>query len=166
MDSLQTITHLRFPSPTLDVAAIYFHLAGSANFSPAGVYTRTFDRPNLAFTVGHEAMHLLVNPVTGTDWRKNPAAPRAIALAQQHGLRANDLEEMLSLLMQVKLPQACGLTAESRRTSDAFKADSMRYRVLVAFEGDWSAYRDDNGRRWPTIIDYFLDRATAELRRH
>ena len=162
MDSLQVIERLRFPSNSLDVAAIYFHLAGSNNYSPLGVYTRTFDRPNLAFTIGHEATHLMVNPINGTNWRTYPAARRAIALAAAAGLSADDLEEMLPVLMQVKLPQACGLTPQTRRISETFKSDSVRYRVLKALEDSWPQYRTDRAT-WPTVIDYFLDRSILAL---
>src|SRR5262249_18124420 len=43
IDSLESLTGLSFPSDSLDVGAILMHLSGSGNYSPAGVYTRTFD---------------------------------------------------------------------------------------------------------------------------
>jgi hypothetical protein len=162
MDSLQVLTRLVFPSPTIDVGAVYMHFSGSGNYTPMGVYSRTFDKPNLAFTLGHEAMHLLVNPMTGHDWRKYSAAARTLRLARAVGLKTDDLDELLALFMQVKLPQACGTTSASRRISDAFRSDSVRYKVLVSLEDGWSEYRA-NPSRWPTIIDYFLDRSTAAL---
>ncbi len=162
MDSLQVMERLRFPSDSLVVAAIFFHLAGSNNYSPMGVYSRLFDRPNLGVVLGHEATHLMVNPVNGTDWQKHPRAPKAIALASAAGLTAGDLEEMLPMLMQVKLAQACGLTPQTRRISDSFKSDSVRHRILVALEDAWPQYRTDRAK-WPTVIDYFLDRSTLAL---
>lgn len=164
MDSLQALTRLSFPSTTLDVAAIYMHFSGSGNYTPMGVYSRTFDRANLSFTIGHEAMHLIVNPLTGHNWRVYPAARRTIALADSAHLSASDLDELLALLMQVKLPQVCGLTDPNRRISDAFRADSAKYRVLRALEDDWPTYRSDV-RRWPTIIDYFLETTAVSLSR-
>jgi hypothetical protein len=165
MDSLQVLTRLSFPSPTLDVASIYMHFSGSGNYTPMGVYSRTFDKPNLAFTLGHEAMHLLVNPMTAHDWRKYPAAARTVALGRAAGLNTDDLDELLALFMQVKLPQACGTTSASRRISDAFRADSVRHKVLVILEDNWSEYRLSR-QRWPTIIDYFLERSAEALSAH
>lgn len=162
MDSLQVLTRLVFPSSTLDVASIYMHFSGSGNYTPMGVYSRTFEKPNLAFTLGHEAMHLLVNPMTGHDWRKYPAAARLLAAGRAVGLNTDDLDELLALFMQVKLPQACGTTSPSRRISDAFRADSVRHRVLLALEDSWPEYRL-SPQRWPTIIDYFLEQSAKAL---
>jgi hypothetical protein len=162
MDSLQALTRLTFPSPTLDVGAIALHFSGSGNYTPMGVYSRTFERPSLAFTLGHEATHLLVNPLTGHDWRVHPLAARAIARARAAGLSADDLDELLALLMQVKLPQACGTTPRDRRISDAFAKDSARYPVLRALEDGWPTYRA-NPRRWPTVVEYFLETTDAAL---
>ena len=162
MDSLQVLTRLVFPSPTLDVASIYMHFSGSGNYSPMGVYSRTFEKPNLAFTLGHEAMHLLVNRMTGHDWREYPAGARTLAIARAAGLNSDDLDELLALFMQVKLPQACGFTPATRRISDAFRSDSVRHKVLATLEDSWSDYRISR-QRWPTIIDYFLERSAEAL---
>ena len=165
MDSLQVLTRLVFPSPILDVGSIYMHFSGSGNYTPMGVYSRTFDKPNLAFTLGHEAMHLLVNPMTGHDWRKYPAAARTVGIARVAGLNMDDLDELLALFMQVELPQACATTSASRRISDAFGSDSARHAVLVSLEDGWSEYRISH-QKWPTIIDYFLDRSAEALSLH
>ena len=61
LERLRELERVRFPFEALDVGAIAFHFSGSGNYSPPGVYTRLFDNPNLAFTLGHEATHLLVN---------------------------------------------------------------------------------------------------------
>jgi hypothetical protein len=156
------LARLTFPSRTLDVGAIYMHFSGSGNYTPMGVYSRTFDRANLGFTLGHEAMHLLVNPLTGHNWRTYPAAARTTASANSAHLSVEDLDELLALLMQVKLPQACGFTPPSRRISDAFTTDSVRFRVLRALEDNWEDYRSD-ALRWPTIIEYFLEIANRAL---
>ena len=162
MDSLQALARLPFPSGSLDVGAIDLHFSGSGNYTPMGVYTRTFDHPSLAFTLGHEATHLLVNPLTGHDWRRAPSAADLTAAAAARGLTVDDLDELLALFMQVALPQACGVVPSTRRISDAFAADTVRHAVLLSPEDDWQQYQGDP-RRWPTLIEYFIDRSLAAL---
>src|SRR5580658_8098079 len=127
---LQEMERLSFPFSKLDVGAIALHLSGSGNTDPAGVYTGLFKKPNLAWVIGHEATHLMVDQYAGHNWHANPLADQAIALVKQHGGVATDIEESLALFMQVKVPQACGYTEASRRMSDKFPANTPTGAIL------------------------------------
>ncbi|RKI05321.1 hypothetical protein [Corallococcus sp. AB038B] len=164
MERLQTLTRLRFPSDSLDVASLLFHPSGSANYSPPGVYSSTFPIPNLPWTLGHEATHLLVDVHVGANWQRFPSAPEAIQRAEAAGLKAGDLEEALSLLMQVKLAQACGTKPLDYRISARFEAGDPKRTLLEALEQDWEAYLG-SPHRWPTVVDYLVSQALAVLPR-
>jgi len=117
LERLQELERVRFPFPSLDVGAIAFHFSGSNNTSPTGVYTRLFDKPNLAFTLGHEATHLIVNKYVGYNWTRHPRAAEAIDAVKKLGGNDFDIEESLCLFMQVTLPQECGDTSKAARVS-------------------------------------------------
>ena len=155
LDRLQELERIRFPFPSLDVGAIAFHFSGSGNYSPAGVYTRLFDKPNLAFTLGHEATHLLVNKYAGYDWTAHPRAAAAIQRVKELGGREEDIEESLCLFMQVVLPQDCGYTSRSARVSDQLKDAPLKRKICRALEQGWTDYLN-NPTKYPTIVDYLL----------
>lgn len=155
MDKLQELERLPFPFSKLDVAAIALHLAGSGNTYPAGVYTGLSKKPNLAWAIGHEATHLMVDRYAGHNWTAYPLANHAIELVKQNGGAASDIEESLSLFMQVKLSQTCGYTASSRRMSDNFPADEPTGAILRALESGWDDYQADPSE---DIIDFMIHR--------
>jgi hypothetical protein len=159
LDKLQELERLAFPFPTLDVASIALHLSGSGNTYPPAVYTVLFKKPNLAWVIGHEATHLMVNQYAGHKWRSYPQADQAIALVTQHGGRAGAIEESLSLFMQVKLSQACGYTEATRHMSDKYPADTTNPAdaatgaILRSFERGWPEYQANHNQ---DIIEYML----------
>jgi len=163
MARLQALTRLRFPGTSLDVASIMFHPAGSANYTPLSIYSTTFEHPNLPWTLGHEATHLLVDAHVGANWRQYPAAAKVIARARAAGLDADDIEESLSLLMQVKLSQACGTKPQDYRLSDKFDSKDPKRALVASLEDGWDAYQIDP-LRWPNVIDYLLDRTLVALK--
>jgi hypothetical protein len=168
LEKLQELERLSFPFSTLDVGAIALHLGGSGNTYPPGVYTSTspslFKKPNLASAIGHEATHLMVNQYAGHMWRSYPQADRAIELVTQHGGHANDIEESLSLFMQVKLSQACGYTEATKRMSDKYPADTTNPAdattgaILRSFELGWPEYQANHHQ---DIIEYMLQQTIA-----
>jgi hypothetical protein len=158
LNKLQELERLSFPFSNLDVAAMALHLSGSGNTYPAGVYTSLFKKPNLAWVLGHEATHLMVDQYAGHNWRANPLADRAIELAKQHGGGANEIEESLALFMQVKVSQACGYTETSRRMSDKYPANAPKGAILRSLESGWDDYRAHHAQ---DIIDYLLRRTIA-----
>lgn len=164
LDKLQELERLAFPYSTLDVAAIALHLGGSGNTYPVGVYSSLFKKPDLAWFIGHEATHLMVNQYAGHKWRSYPQADQAIALVTQHGERANDIEESLALFMQVTLSQACGYTDATRRMSDRYRADTTnpadaaKVAMLRSFKLGWPEYQANHSQ---DIIEYMLQRTIA-----
>jgi len=158
LDKLQELERLSFPFPTLDVASIALHLSGSGNTYPPGVYTGIFKKPNLAWVIGHEATHLMVDQYAGHKWRSYPQADQAIALVTQHEGGANDIEESLALFMQVKLSQACGYTDATRRMSDNFPAGTATAAILRSFELGWPEYQANHNQ---DIIEYMLQQTIA-----
>jgi hypothetical protein len=158
LKKLQEMERLSFPFSKLDVGAIALHLSGSGNTDPAGVYTVLLKKPNLAWVLGHEATHLMVDQYAGHHWHLNPLADQAIALVKQHGGAATDIEESLALFMQVKVPQACGYTEASRHMSDKFPANTTTGAILRSLESGWDDYQANHSQ---DIIDYLLRRTIA-----
>jgi len=158
LKKLQELERLRFPFATLDVAAIALHLSGSGNTDPVGVYTGLFKKPNLAWVLGHEATHLMVDAHAGHRWTSYPLAPEAIALVTLHGGTKNDIEESLSIFMQLALSQACGYSDPAKRMSASFPATTPAGAILRALEAGWAGYQAD---RTQDIIDYVLRQTIA-----
>ena len=135
-----------------------FHPAGSANYSPAGVYTSLFRTPDLGRVLGHEASHLLWSAAVGTDWKAHSLAASVTGLAEAKEV---DVEETMCLLMQTILSQEAGVQPRDYRVSTDLEAGPQRD-LMTALEGGWSAYLAD-AARWPTLIDYVLDTARTTL---
>jgi hypothetical protein len=158
LDKLQDVERLSFPFPILDVGSIALHLSGSGNTYPPGVYTGLFKKPNLAWVIGHEATHLMVDQYAGHKWRSYSLAQQAIELVTEHGGHANDIEESLALFMQVKLSQICGYSESTRRMSDNFPANTPTGAILRSFETGWPEYQANSGQ---DIIEYMLKQTIA-----
>jgi hypothetical protein len=158
LDKLQAVERLSFPFPTLDVGSIALHLSGSGNTYPPGVYTSLFKKPNLAWVIGHEATHLMIDQYAGHKWRSYSVAQQAIELVSQHGGHANDIEESLALFMQVTLSQMCGYSESARRMSDNFPANTPTGAILRSLEAGWPEYLANSGQ---DIIEYMLKQTIA-----
>jgi hypothetical protein len=152
-NQLQILARLRFPSPTVDIAAIALHGSGSANTYPEGIYTGLFAKPNLAWTIGHEGTHLLVDEYGGLNWVSRPQAGEAIKLAMAQGGNPSDIEEALCLLMQVKVSQASGQTPIEFRLSTKLKEPSVKRKILIALENGWQVYQSNSNQ---DLIDFDL----------
>jgi hypothetical protein len=158
LTKLQEVERLSFPFSKLDVAAIALHLSGSGNTFPAGVYSGLFKNANLAWIIGHEATHLMVDQYAGHNWSAYPLAGQAIGLVKQHRGAAPEIEESLSLFMQLKLSQTCGYTDASRRMSDKFPADTVKGAILRSLEYGWNSYQANSNQ---DIINYLLQQTIA-----
>ncbi|MBO9661150.1 MAG: hypothetical protein J7527_20165, partial [Chitinophagaceae bacterium] len=64
----QRLTRLSLKTDTLQIGALAYHLAGSANYNPTGIYTSLFKTPNLPWVIGHEGTHLLLTGPAGKNW--------------------------------------------------------------------------------------------------
>lgn len=139
------------------------HGAGSANTHPAAIYTGLGVR-NIAWAIGHEGTHLLVDRYAGANWFARPRAPEAIRLVTKAGGQQYDIEEALCLLMQVKLSEAGDLTTPGDRVSTRLAERSPKRDILVALEDGWDGYQHSTSG---DLIDFMLDRAIHALtRRH
>lgn len=160
LKALIEMQRLPLRAPRLMVAAMPFHPAGSANYSPAGVYTSLFRTPDLGRVLGHEASHLLWSEAVGTDWKTHPMAAGVKALAAPKGL---DIEETMCLLMQTILSQQAGVQPEDYRVSSDLQAGPQRI-LMTELERGWPDYMA-GADRWPTLIDYVLETAAGPLGR-
>lgn len=159
LQKLMALHRLPLRSDRFQLAAMPFHPAGSANYSPAAVYTTLFRTPDLGHVLGHEASHLLWSEAVGTNWKAHPQADEAARLAQPFDV---DVEEAVCLLMQTELSRACGVTEGGYRVSNDVTDPGLKA-YLAALEADWPAYLREQ-ERWPTLIDYALEHALATFR--
>jgi hypothetical protein len=159
LDLLQVLARLPFPSPTLDIVVMGMHGAGSANTYPAAIYTGVRVR-NVAWAIGHEATHLLVDEYAGAKWLSRPRAAEAIRLITEAGGQKYEIEEALALLMQARVSAAAGFTPSDYRVSANFTDPSPKRAILVALEDGWDAYRQSDTE---DLIDFMLDRAVYAL---
>ncbi|RYD41209.1 MAG: hypothetical protein EOP83_34195 [Verrucomicrobiaceae bacterium] len=155
---LMELQRLPLRSDKVIVAAMPFHPAGSANYSPVGVYTSLFRTPDLGRVLGHEASHILWSPEVGTDWKGHPLAP---AVRTAGHLQDVDVEETMCLLMQTVLSQEAGVQPQGYRVSSDL-LDGTQRTLMEALEHNWAAYIG-NAVRWPTLIDYVLETAVRKL---
>jgi len=149
------LTKLSFKIPSLEVAAMAFHLSGSCNFNPHGVYTSLFNKPNLPWALGHETTHILLS-VYESDWKSDP---RVIGLEPgliKAGYGLNDLEEAVCLFMQAALARQCGTVANDYFMHKKIQDEFMGAYIKNLEEGLDVYLMDDS----MDIVDYMI--ATAE----
>jgi len=149
---------LPFRAQRLQVVAMPFHPAGSANYTPPAVYTRMFKEADLGWVLGHEGSHLLWSEALGTDWRKHASMADVVALGERHEL---DIEEMMCLFMQVELSKAVGKSEPDFSIAAAFDPGPAKG-LLSALEARWAQYLAEPSR-WPTLIDYVADATRTAL---
>jgi len=160
-DKLQRLARLRFPADSIDIVAIALHGAGSANSHPAAIYTGISVR-NVAWAIGHEGTHLLVDKYAGQDWTARARSAEAIRSVEARGGNDYDIEEALCLLMQAKLSQAAGLTPSDFRVSTNFTEVSAKRDILVALEDGWQEYQQSAAG---DLIDFLLTQTIQAMRR-
>lgn len=161
LDRLQQLARMRFPFAQLDVGAVALHLSGSANTDPPAVTTGVWSKPDLAWTLGHEGTHLLVDEHAGARWTEGERAITLVRKVDALGAHASDVEEALALLMQVKLSQSCGWTKPDFVLTAKMKDDgSLKWKVLAGLENDWPSYE-----RTPSVnlVDFLIDSASRTV---
>jgi hypothetical protein len=158
METYYQITKRSFKTKRLEVAAMAYHLAGSANYSPAGIYTSLFNKPNLPWVIGHEGTHLLLSGPAGADWMKSPKAQDLAILAKAKGETLYEIEENTCHFLQAMLAKACG-TEESTYSIHAPYPKGFRREMLARMEAQWEQYRKSK----EDIIDYMMRVAEETL---
>jgi len=151
-DHLQRLARLPFPFESIDIVAIALHGAGSANTYPPGIYTGISVR-NVAWAIGHEGTHLLVDKHAGHNWTARAKSQEAISVVEARGGHDYDIEEALCLLMQAKLSIAAGFTPSDFRVSTNFTEVSVKRDILVGLENGWQEYQQSTSG---DLIDFLL----------
>ena len=116
------------------------------------LFTTLFNRfslePTVAWFVGHEATHLLLDR---TRWWEMPAGRRGL---RRYGSR-HAAEEPLCLLLQNRLSSICGLLPEEEmQRIDAGAAPNIP--LYLWLQERWDEYQESPDR-YPTILEFFLD---------
>lgn len=163
VERLQQMARMTFPHSSLTIGAVALHLSGSANTDPASITSAVWKKPNLPWTIGHEGTHLLVDEFAGARWKERPPAPEVIAKVVAAGGQAADIEEALSMLMQVKLAQACGTTAADYSLAAKLQKDGTpKYRIIVGLERDWPNYLSNHQMDLVDFMLYSAGRSMAQ----
>ncbi|RYZ19992.1 MAG: hypothetical protein EOO16_18235 [Chitinophagaceae bacterium] len=158
LDSFYALTRMRLRTDSLQIAAIAFHVAGSANYTPAGIYTSLFKKPNLPWVIGHEATHLLLTGPVGVNWMKRPAARALAALAKQKGENLYEIEENMCHFMQALLSRTCGTRPKDYAIAAPYP-EGFRKRFLEQLEAGLHQYRA--GRE--DLADWMMRTASITL---
>jgi hypothetical protein len=148
----QRLTRRPLPHDRLYLYACYYHPSGSALTPYPYLFTTLFNRfslePTVAWFVGHEATHLLLDEAR---WWETPAGRTGI---ERYGSR-HAAEEPLCFLLQNRLSSTCGLLLEEEmQRIDAGAAPNIP--LFLWLQERWDEYQE-NPERYPTIIEFFLD---------
>jgi hypothetical protein len=148
----QRLTRLPLEYDQLHLFACYYHPSGSALTPYPYLFTAPFNRfalePSVAWFVGHEATHLLLDR---TRWWETPAGRRGL---KRYGSRYA-AEEPLCFLMQNRLSSICGLLPEEEmQRIDASAAPNIP--LYLWMQERWDEYQE-SPERYPTLIQFFLD---------
>jgi hypothetical protein len=146
------MARLPLPHDRLHLFACYYHPSGSALTPYPYLFTTLFNRfslePTVAWFVGHEATHLLLDHAR---WWETPAGRRGIA---RYGSR-HAAEEPLCFLLQNRLSSICGLLPEDEmQRIDAAAAPNIP--LYLWMQERWDEYQESPDR-YPSIIEFFLD---------
>lgn len=148
----QRLVRLPVTSNRLYLFACYYHPSGSALTPYPYLFTAPFNRfglePSVAWFVGHEATHLLLDR---SRWWEQPAGRRGL---KRYGSR-QAAEEPLCFLLQNRLSSICGLLPEEEMQQlDASAAPNIP--LYLWLQEQWDRYQE-SPEQYPTIIDFFLD---------
>jgi hypothetical protein len=132
--------------------ACYYHPSGSALTPYPYLFTTLFNRfslePTVAWFVGHEATHLLLDE---SRWWETRAGRRGLA---RYGSR-HAAEEPLCFLLQNRLSSICGLLPEDEmQRIDARAAPNIP--LYLWLQARWDEYQE-SPERYPSIIEFFLE---------
>jgi hypothetical protein len=148
----QRLTRRPLGHDRLYLYACYYHPSGSALTPYPHLFTTLFNRfslePTVAWFVGHEATHLLLDE---SRWWKTPAGRRGLA---RYGSRYA-AEEPLCFLLQNRLSSTCALLPEEEmQRIDATAAPNIP--LYLWLQARWDEYQE-SPERYPSIIEYFLE---------
>ncbi|MGM0464668.1 MAG: hypothetical protein ACQEQW_08415 [Bacteroidota bacterium] len=159
MGNYAELTKIHLKSSRLEIAAMAFHLSGSCNFNPHGIYTSLFTRPNLPWVIGHEGTHILLSEFEA-GWMSDP---RVAALEQKvagAGYRIYDLEEAVCLFMQAALARKCGTVPPDYYMHTRIQDEFMGSYIQNLEEGLDPYLKDDS----MNIVDYMITTAEKTLK--
>jgi hypothetical protein len=151
IETFYNITKLSFKTKRLEIAAMAYHMAGSANYSPAGIYTSLFREPNLPWVVGHEGTHLLLSKPVGADWMNRALAKKLGQLAERKGESLYEIEENTCHFLQAMLAKVCG-TEEKTYSIHSPYPQGFRREMLAKMEEQWNDYL----KRKENIVDFMM----------
>jgi hypothetical protein len=154
LELMQRITRLRWPFPQIHLFACYHHPSGSALTPHPYLFSTLFDRhgvePNVAWFLGHEGTHLLLDAAR---WWEHPEATAGIRWLGSRYLA----EEALCLLLQNRMATVCGLLPESEM--QVLGESRKHLAVYRRLQARWDDYMSDPDT-FPSIIEFFLASVT------
>jgi hypothetical protein len=148
----ERLARLPLACDRLHLFACYYHPSGSALTPYPFLFTAPFNRfglePSVAWFVGHEATHLLLDRAR---WWETPAGRRGL---KRYGSR-HAAEEPLCFLLQNRLSSICGLLPEEEMQQiDVGAAPNIP--LYLWLQERWDEYQE-SPERYPTILEFFLD---------
>jgi hypothetical protein len=148
----QRLTRCVFAHDQLHLFACYYHPSGSALTPYPYLFTTLFNRfavePSVAWFVGHEATHLLLDEARWWD------APEGGVGLARYGSR-HAAEEPLCFLLQNRLASICGLLPEGEmQRIDPGAAPNIP--LFLWLQERWDEYQE-SPERYPTIIEFYLE---------
>ncbi|MET0461764.1 MAG: hypothetical protein ABW007_01365 [Chitinophagaceae bacterium] len=151
LENYQRLTRLTLKTDTLQIGALAYHLAGSANYHPTGIYTSLFKTPNLPWVIGHEGTHLLLTGPAGMNWMQSPRVAKLTKLATLRETSLYELEEAMCHFMQAQLSKSCGTKPADFPIASRYEK-GMLQELLVYWETNWPQYLAGK----TTIIDFMI----------
>jgi hypothetical protein len=158
--NFQQLTRLPLKTDTLQIGALAYHLAGSANYNPAGIYTSLFKTPNLPWVIGHEGTHLLLTGPAGQNWMQSQKGKKLTPLAVKNNTTLYELEEAMCHFMQAQLSKTCGTKPPDFPIAARYEKGPMR-NLLAYWETNWPQYLAGSN----TIVDFMIQGGEAVWKR-
>lgn len=139
LETFYNLTKLTLHTDRLEIAAMAYHMAGSANYSPAAIYTSLFRKPNLPWVIGHEGTHLLLSGPVGANWMSRKNVKKLGQLAEKKGESLYEIEENTCHFLQAMLAKACGTEEKTYSIHNPYP-QGFRREMLAKMEEQWSDY--------------------------
>jgi hypothetical protein len=161
LEKYQQLTRLHLATDTLQIGALAYHLAGSANYNPTGIYTSLFKTPNLPWVIGHEGTHLLLTGPAGQNWMHLPGVKKLTKLAAIHKSSLYELEEAMCHFMQAQLSKTCGTKPADFPIAARYEKGLLR-ELLAYWETNWPQYLAGTA----TIVEFMIQGGEIVWSRH
>ena len=137
---LERMERLKFPFETLRYDVFALETQGGSMQGPPVIFSTT-DVPDLAWAIGHEGTHMMLEKAA--DFTHRPGGAEAVRLMTQAGGSEYAVEEALCLLIQAKMSIAAGKTKPDFLTSNTIADSNPSKKLLIALEHDWPTYLQD-----------------------